>query len=132
MCDGRPHSASRCSLSHRRAATYCWLGMAGGMPPVQTVFELVGSGGPYAPGGTVSPKIDELLDRLRAMAGNDPARPGLMRDLSREISEQAATFPVMSRANIHACKSGCILNLVPYLPSGGGRFNDVHIAKGCK
>ncbi len=100
--------------------------------PVQTVFELVGTGGPYAPGGAASPKIDEILNKLRAMAGADPGRVGLMRDLAREISDQAATLPVISRANVYAYKKGCILNLVPYLPSGDDRFNDVHVAKGCK
>ena len=100
--------------------------------PVQTVFELVGTGGPYAPGGAASPKIDEILNKLRAMAGDDPARVALMRALSREISDQAATIPVISRANVYAYKKGCILNLVPYLPSGDDRFNDVHVAKGCK
>ena len=100
--------------------------------PVQTVFELVGTGGPYVPGGAASPKIDELLDKLRAMAATDPARNGLMRDLAREISDQAATIPMISRANIYAYKPGCIMNLVPYLPSGDDRFNDVHVAKGCK
>ncbi len=100
--------------------------------PVQTVFELVGTGGPYAPGGAASPKIDEILNKLRAMAGDNPARVELMRDLSREISNQAATIPVISRANVYAYKKGCILNLVPYLPSGDDRFNDVHVAKGCK
>lgn len=100
--------------------------------PVQTVFELVGTGGPYAPGGAASPKIDDILNQLRAMAGTDPRRVGLMRDLAREISDQAATLPVISRANVYAYKPGCILNLVPYLPSGDDRFNDVHVAKGCK
>jgi peptide/nickel transport system substrate-binding protein len=100
--------------------------------PVQTVFELVGTGGPYAPGGAASPKIDEIINKVRAMAASDPARNGLMRDLAREISDQAATLPVISRANVYAYKPGCILNLVPYLPSGDDRFNDVHVAKGCK
>lgn len=100
--------------------------------PVQTVFELVGTGGPYAPGGAATPKIDELLNKLRAMAGNDPGRVAAMHDLAREISDQAATLPMITRANIYAYKTGCVMNLVPYLPSGDDRFNDVHIAKGCK
>ena len=100
--------------------------------PVQTVFELVGTGGSYAPGGAASPKIDELLNRLRAMAATDPGRNALMHDLAREISDQAATLPMISRANVYAYKPGCILDLVPYLPSGDDRFNDVHVAKGCK
>jgi ABC-type transport system substrate-binding protein len=100
--------------------------------PVQTVFELVGTGGPYAPGGATSPKIDEIINKLRGMAGNDAGRVAVMQDLAREISDQAATIPVISRANVYAYKTGCILNLVPYLPSGDDRFNDVHVAKGCK
>ena len=100
--------------------------------PVQTVFELVGTGGPYVPGGAASPKIDELINELRAMAATDPRRDGMMRDLAREISDTAATLPVISRANVYAYKPGCIINLVPYLPSGDDRFNDVHVGKGCK
>ena len=29
--------------------------------PIQTVYELVGTGGSYAPGGSASPRIDGLL-----------------------------------------------------------------------
>ena len=100
--------------------------------PIQTVYELVGTGGSYAVGGAVSPKIDEILNKLRAMAGIDPARVGLMQELAREISDTAATIPMITRANVYAYKPGCILDLVPYLPSGDDRFNDVHVAKGCK
>ena len=100
--------------------------------PVQTVFELIGTGGPYAPGGAVSPEIDNLLNQLRAIGGTDPRRIPLMQALAREVSDQAATLPVISRANVYAYRPGCILDLVPYLPSGDDRFNDVHVAKGCK
>ena len=54
-----------------------------------------------------------------------------MHDLAREISDTAATIPIITRANLYASKPGCILNLEPYLPSGDDRFNDVRIAEGC-
>ena len=100
--------------------------------PIQTVFELVGTGGSYAPGGSASPEIDNLLGQARALAASDPKRLEVMRKLAREISEQAATLPIISRANVYATKPGCIVNLNPYLPSGDDRFNDVRIAASCK
>jgi len=100
--------------------------------PIQTVFELVGTGGPYAPGGAASPRIDDFLNQARALAATDPKRIEVMRDLAREISDSAATLPMVSRSNIYAYKAGCIQNLEPYLPSGDDRFNDVRVSMGCK
>ncbi len=99
--------------------------------PIQSVYELVGTGGSYAPGGAASPEIDALLNKVRGMAASDPKRVEVMRQLAREVSEMAATLPIISRANVYATKPGCILNLQPYLPSGDDRFNDVHIAASC-
>ena len=100
--------------------------------PVQTMFELVGSGGSYTPGGSASPEIDRLLNQARGMAGTDPRRVDVMRDLSRSISDSVATMPIITRANVYAYRPGCILNLQAYLPAGDDRFNDVQIASGCK
>ena len=100
--------------------------------PIQTVHEVVGTGGSYAPGGVASPKIDELLGQARAMAATDPRRAGVMQALAREISDSVATMPMITRSNVYAYKPGCILNLEPYLPSGDDRFNDVRISSGCK
>ena len=100
--------------------------------PVQTMFELVGTGGSYAPGGSASPEIDRLLNQARSMAGNDPRRVETMRDLSRAISDNAATIPIITRSNVYAYRPGCVTNLQPYLPAGDDRFNDVEIAAGCK
>jgi peptide/nickel transport system substrate-binding protein len=100
--------------------------------PIQTVHEIVGSGGSYAPGGVASPRIDELIGQARRMAATDPRRVGTMQDLAREISDSAATFPMITRANVYAYKAGCVLNLEPYLPSGDDRFNDVYVSLGCK
>ena len=100
--------------------------------PIQTVYELVGTGGSYAPGGSASPEIDRLLNRARGMAASDPKRVEVMQQLAREISDTAATIPVISRANVYATRPGCILNLQPYLPSGDDRFNDVQVGAKCK
>jgi len=100
--------------------------------PIQTVHEIVGSGGSYAPGGVASPRIDELLSQARAMAAADPRRAGVMQELAREISASVATMPMVTRSNVYAYKPGCILNLEPYLPSGDDRFNDVRVSTGCK
>ncbi len=100
--------------------------------PISTIYELVGTGGTYAPGGAVSPAIDEMLGRLRAMPVTDPNRAVLMRELAREVSDKVATIPIISRSNVYAYKPGCILNLEPFLPLGDDKFNDVQVAKGCK
>jgi len=100
--------------------------------PIQTVYELVGTGGSYAPGGSASPRIDELLTHARRLAASDPKRVEVMRDLAREVSETAAAIPIITRANLYASKPGCIIDLEPYLPSGDDRFNDVKIAAGCR
>lgn len=100
--------------------------------PIQTVSEMVGTGGSYTPGGSASPKIDDLLNQARRMAASNPQRVTVMRDLAREISDTAATIPIITRANVYAYKPGCIQNLHPYLPAGDDRFNDVRIAAGCK
>jgi peptide/nickel transport system substrate-binding protein len=100
--------------------------------PVQTVYELVGTGGSYAPGGSASPEIDRLLKQARGMAATDPKRVEVMRDLARTISDTAATIPVITRANVYAYRPGCILNLKAYLAAGDERFNDVQVASGCK
>ena len=42
--------------------------------PIQTVYELVGTGGSYAPGGSASPRIDGLLTHARRLAASDPKR----------------------------------------------------------
>lgn len=100
--------------------------------PIQTVHEIVGTGGSYAPGGVASPRIDELLTQARRMAAADPRRAEVMQDLAREISASVATMPIVTRSNVYAFKTGCILNLEPYLPSGDDRFNDVQVSSGCK
>jgi peptide/nickel transport system substrate-binding protein len=99
--------------------------------PIQTVHEIVGSGGSYAPGGVASHRIDELLGQARAMAAVDSRRASVMQELAREISASVATMPMITRSNVYAYKPGCILNLEPYLPSGDDRFNDVRVAMGC-
>jgi len=100
--------------------------------PIQTVHEIVGTGGSYAPGGVASPRIDELLTQARRMAATDPRRAGVMQELAREISKSVATMPMVTRSNVYAYKPGCILNLEPYLPSGDDRFNDVRVSTGCR
>jgi len=55
-----------------------------------------------------------------------------MLELSREISEQVSNFPVITRANVYAFRPGCIVNLLPYMPAGDDRFNDVKVSSTCK
>jgi peptide/nickel transport system substrate-binding protein len=99
---------------------------------VEGLMQIVGTGGSVNPGGAASPRIDELLAKARRLEATDPARLTAMLDLSREISEQAANIPVLTRANVYAYKPGCIVGLLPYMPAGDERFNDVRVATTCK
>jgi len=100
--------------------------------PVQSMHELVGTGGSYAPGGAVSPLIDELLGKLKKMAAADPARIPTFQALSREVTETAATLAIITRANVYAYRPGCIIGLESYLSAGDDKFNDVRIGASCK
>ncbi len=100
--------------------------------PVQSIFELVGTGGSYAPGGAVSPLIDELVGKLKQMAASDPARTPTMQALAREVNETAATLAIITRANVYAYRPGCILGLESYLSAGDDKFNDVRMGAQCK
>ncbi len=109
------------------------LGRYGGRgEPAQMLFELVGTGGPFSPGGAVSPQVDALLAKARVMEGSDPKRTDALRELVEVISDQAAIVPIMTRANVYAWRPGCILNLTAYLPGGADRLNDTRVGAGCK
>ena len=99
---------------------------------VEGLAQLAGTGGGVNPGGAASPKIDALLDQARRLRANDPKRLEVMLELSREISEQVSNFPVITRANVYAFRPGCIVNLLPYMPAGDDRFNDVKVSSTCK
>lgn len=109
------------------------LGRYGGRAdPVQMLFELVGDGGPFSPGGSMSPALNQLIRKARAMGPTDPARTETLRTLAVSISDQAALVPIMTRSNVYAYKTGCVTNLTPYLPGGADRFNDVRVGPKCR
>ena len=99
---------------------------------VEGLAQIVGTGGGVNPGGPASPRIDELLGIAKKLRADDPKRLAVMLDLSREISEQVSNIPVITRANVYAFRPGCILNLVPYMPAGDERFNDIQVGAACK
>ena len=99
---------------------------------VEGLMQIVGTGGGVNPGGAASPRIDELLGKARRLNATDPERLKVMLDLSREISEQVGNIPVITRANVYAYRPGCIVNLLPYMPAGDERFNDVRVGANCK
>jgi peptide/nickel transport system substrate-binding protein len=104
----------------------------GGRPdPLQTFQEVTGPEGTYTPGGTASPEIDQLIAQASALTPEDPERLEVIRDLNRVVTEQAATFPIMTRSNVFAYPTGCIGNLTPYLPAGDDRMNDVTVSTTC-
>ena len=100
--------------------------------PLQTFQELIATGATYNPLGVTNPEIDTLIGKARGMLPDDPARLPILRRIARVGVESVANMPLMTRSNVYAFKPGCILNLLPYLPIGDDRFNDVQIAAKCK
>ena len=108
------------------------LGRFGGRSePVQMLRELVGTGGPFSPGGSASPEIDRLLNEAGLLAGTDPKRDLVLRELVDIVSGAVSLVPIMTRSNVYAFKPGCVRNLEPYLPGGADRFNDVRVGPKC-
>jgi peptide/nickel transport system substrate-binding protein len=100
--------------------------------PLQTFQELITTGATYNPVGVASPEIDTLVARARAMLPSDPGRVGVLRQIARVAVEHVSNMPLMTRSNVYAFKTGCILGLTPYLALGDDRFNDVQIGGKCK
>ena len=100
--------------------------------PLQVFQELIATGATYNPVGVAHPQIDVLIEKARGLLPNDPARLPILRQIARVSVENAAHMPLMTRSNVYAFKPGCIQGLVPYLPIGDDRFNDVQIGAKCK
>jgi peptide/nickel transport system substrate-binding protein len=100
--------------------------------PLQTFQELIATGATYNPVGVADPEIDTLIGRARGMLPEDPARLQVLRQIARLGVEHVSNIPLMTRSNIYAYKTECILGLKPYLPIGDDRFNDVQLAANCK
>lgn len=105
----------------------------GGRPdPLQVFQELFGSNGSFNPVGVATPEIDQVIERARAMAPDNPERVKLLHRIARLGVEYAANIPLMTRSNVYAYKPGCFTGLDAYLPMGDDRFNDVRISAKCK
>ena len=109
------------------------LGRYGGRSePVQMLFELIGTGGLFSPGGSVSPAIDTLLAKAKVMDSRDPARLEALRQVVTLASDHVAIVPIMTRSNVYAFRPGCVVNLTAFLPGGADRFNDVRVGANCR
>ena len=105
----------------------------GGRPdPLQSFQEVTGTGGSVNAGDAAVPEIDALIDKARRMDPADPKRMGVIHDLARLTTEQAAHFGIMTRSAVYAYKPGCISGLPAYLPTGNDRINDIRIGEKCK
>lgn len=100
--------------------------------PLQTFQEVGGTGGSVNAGGAVAPEIDQLLRDARLLDAGDPKRVTILRRVARVMTEQVSHIPVMTRSNVYAFRSSCILNLPAYLPTGSDRINDTKLAAHCK
>ena len=99
--------------------------------PLQALEVLVGEDATYAPAGVISPKLADSIAKIAGYADSDPARVTAVKAASKEVTDQVATLPVMTRANIFAYKPGCIQNLEPYLGSGSPDWRDVVVGANC-
>jgi peptide/nickel transport system substrate-binding protein len=100
--------------------------------PLQTFQELIATGATYNPVGVASPEIDTLIAQARTLLPGDPERLKLLRQIGRVGVENVAHMPLMTRSNVYAYKTGCVIGLKPFLPLGDDRFNDVQVGAGCK
>ena len=110
-----------------------YLGRWGGRAdPLQVFQEVASSTGSVNAGGAVSPEIDALIDKARAMRLDDPEREKILHQLAKMTTELVSHIALMTRPNIYAFRQGCVLNLTSYLPTGSDRFNDVRVSTACK
>jgi hypothetical protein len=56
----------------------------------------------------------------------------VLHQLARLTTESVSHFGVMTRSNVYAFKPGCVSGILPYLPTGNDRINDVRLAANCK
>jgi peptide/nickel transport system substrate-binding protein len=99
--------------------------------PLATLNIVIGPKGTYAPGGAVTTKLSDDLTKAAGEQVTDPARADTLKAANQEAIDQAATLPVMTRANIYGYKSGCVSGLTQYLASGSNDWRDVTVGTGC-
>jgi hypothetical protein len=105
----------------------------GGRPdPLQAFQEVAGTGGSVNAGDAASPEIDALIDKARRLDPANPGRTAVLKQLARLTTELATHFGIMTRSNVYAYKAGCIGGILPYLPTGNDRINDVRVGDKCK
>jgi peptide/nickel transport system substrate-binding protein len=100
--------------------------------PLQTFQELIATGASYNPVGVSNPDIDVLIAKARGMLPDNPERVNVLRQIARVAVENVANLPLMTRSNVYAYRSGCILGLTPFLAVGDDRFDNVQVSAGCK
>lgn len=98
---------------------------------LETLDVVVGPGGSYAPGGAVSTILSDALEAAAGFEVGEPERDVAIKAANQEAIDQAATVPVMTRANIYSFKPGCIGGLKQYLASGSNDWRDVTVGAGC-
>lgn len=104
----------------------------GGRADLLKTFEVVvGPGATYAPGGVVTPELEQYIIEARGFAADDPERVNALEAVNRETVEQAANIPIVTRSNIYAFNDGCFSGLDPYLASGSNDWRDVTVAPDC-
>ena len=93
---------------------------------MQTLFELVGTGGPFSPGGAASSEIDKRTAEARVRGNDDPRRKEDFSRLIEMISSDVAIAPCYDKIKCLWLQAwDASLNLAAYSPGGADRFNDV-------
>lgn len=99
--------------------------------PLKTLEIVVGPTGTYDPAGAVTTKLSDLIGVAAGYAADDPARAAAIQAANKEAVDQAASIPIMTRANIYSFSPGCIEGLDEYLASGSNDWRNVTVATGC-
>lgn len=98
---------------------------------LSTLDIVVGPKGTYAPAGAVSKTLANDLAKAATFAVGAPDRSTAIMAANTEAIKQAATIPIITRANIYTFKKGCISGLDEYLASGSNDWRAVTVGQGC-
>jgi ABC-type oligopeptide transport system substrate-binding subunit len=92
---------------------------------------LASEDGTYTPGDTASPELDKLILQAKGLEAGSEERTKVLREAHKEIIEQMAVIPIVTRVNLYAYRDGCILGLHKYVGFGADDWRDVRRGDGC-
>lgn len=99
--------------------------------PLITMELLASEDGTYTPGDTASPALDKLILQAKGLEAGSEERTKVLREAHKELIEQMAVIPIVTRVNLYAYRDGCILGLHKYVGFGADDWRDVRRGDGC-